>query len=363
MKKVKVWVKNSDKFIFKTLRPIIEFVYLFVKFKYDSFKTNLYVRSKWHNIYDSKIPLDFLSEIVIPDSEYYYFNPTLTFTNGKFKYFGRMSNISHKPKTNFWERNIIKSPPKNLINGTCAFELDDSYSVKNFTVLIKPTVTPNFEDPRSFEIENELVLFGNYVKKYPFETDRKFICQVGFYNLTTKKFIIFDSPNGNDIEKNWIPFKFGDNKITMVYESNPLTILEIDISSLKFEKNVISRELEFNFHGGSQFVKVGPEEYLRIVRYKFRFPKRGLVQLSFAMLHDEKLNIKFVSNPFIFRKFGFETCNGLSLHDDELIFTWGEDDEKIFIGKISLKSFMDWIYNKNDIKKSKVNIYRNCLEF
>lgn len=363
MKYVKNWVKNSENVIIQTLSPSVKFMYLFIKFKRDSFKTNLYVRSKWRNMCDSKIPLDFLSEIVLPDCGYDIFNPTLTFTKGKFKYFGRMSNISHKPKTNFWERDIIISPPKNLINGVCSFELDDSYTVKNFTVLIKPTVTPNFEDPRSFEIDNELVLFGNYVQKYPFGADRKFICQVGFYNLANKRFILFDSPNGNNIEKNWIPFKFTDNKITMVYESNPLTILVIDISSLKFEKKVLSRDLEFNFHGGSQFVKVGPEEYLRIVRYKFRFPKRGLVQLSFAMLHDEKLNVKFVSNPFIFRKFGFETCNGLALNNDELVFTWGEDDEKVFIGKISLKSFMKWVYNKNDVKKSKVNIFKNRLEF
>ena len=363
MKKIKKLVKNSDNFLIKTLRPSMEFMYLFFKFKYDSFKTYLYVRGKWQNIYDCKIPLTFLSEIVMPNSEYYFFNPTLTFTKGKVKYFGRMSNISHKPKTNFWERNIVTSPPKNLINGICSFELDDSYRVINFTELIKPTPTPNFEDPRSFEIENELVLFGNYVKKYPYGTDRKFICQVGFYDLATEKFTLFDSPKGNSIEKNWIPFNYNDNKITMIYESNPLTILVIDVSSLKFEKKVISRELEFNFHGGSQFVKVGPEEYLRIVRYKFRFPKRGLVQLSFAMIHDAKLNVKFVSNPFIFRKFGFETCNGLSLYADELTFTWGEDDEKMFIGKIPLKLFMDWIYTKNTVKHSKVNIYRNRLEF
>jgi hypothetical protein len=28
-----------------------------------------------------------------------------------------------------------------------------------------------------------------------------------------------------------------------------------------------------------------------------------------------------------------------------------------------LKSFMKWVYNKNDVKKSKVNIFKNRLEF
>lgn len=359
----KKWVKNTNNIIIQTLFPIIKFVYLFIKFKNDIFKTHLYLRSRWRNMSDSKIPLDFLSEVVLPDHEYFIFNPTLTLTREKFQYFCRMSNISHKPKTNFWEREHTIDPHKKLINGTCSFELDDSYNVKNFRVVISPTVTPNFEDPRSFEIGDEIVLFGNYVQKYPFGADREFICQVGFYNLATKKFTLFDSPNRNNIEKNWIPFRFNGNKITMIYESNPLTILVIDMLSLKFEKKVISEELEFNFHGGSQFVKVSPDEYLRIVRYKFRFPKRGLVQLSFAMLHDEKLNVKFVSNPFIFQKFGFETCNGLALNNEELVFTWGEDDKKVFIGKISLKSFMEWLYNKNDIKNSKVNIFKNYSEF
>ena len=156
MKNIKSWIKTRDNYIIQTSRPIIEFMYLFVKFKYESFKTNLYLRSKWRDICDSKVPLDFISELTMPDSDYYIFNPTLTFTKGEFKYFGRMSNISHKPKTNFWEKNTIKSSPENLINGICSFELDDLYNVANFSILIEPTITPNFEDPRSFEFNNEL---------------------------------------------------------------------------------------------------------------------------------------------------------------------------------------------------------------
>jgi hypothetical protein len=363
VKSFKIFLKNSENRFVKIFLPTLKLTYLFFKFKYESHKTYLYLRSKWGSIYDSKIPLRFCTEIIMPDSEYYSLNPTLDFNQGKFVYFSRISNISHKPETNFWEQSVIKNSPENLINGTCSFELDDSYHVKNYTLVIPPSTTPNFEDPRCFKIKNELVLFGNYVEKYPIDNDRSFVCKVGFYNLSNGKFTIFDSPNGRNIEKNWIPFQYDDNKITLVYESNPLTILKFDITSLKFEKKILSNNLEFNFHGGSQFVKVGSGEFLRIVRYKFRFPRKGLVQLSFAMIHDEKLNVKFVSKPFIFRKFGFETCNGLSLFDDELIFTWGEDDEKMFVGKIALKPFMEWVYSKNDVKKSKVNIYSNRLKF
>ena len=75
------------------------------------------------------------------------------------------------------------------------------------------------------------------------------------------------------------------------------------------------------------------------------------------MIHNSSLHVKFISKPFIFKKFGFEICNGLIIVEDKLVFAWGEDDLKMFTGEIPIVEFLEWIYSEKNSKKSSVNIF------
>ncbi len=332
-----------------------------MKFKADTRATNRYLKKHWTDVSESRIPLDLIKEITVSYNNFFVYNPTIVHLNNELLCFVRVTNLSHKPSTNFWEKSNKKNEIVGLLNGIASFTLSNELSIDKFRIVVEPHEVPNFEDPRAFILEGELVLFINYIKKYPSPSDRKLICRFGYINLTDKKLTVFESPYRRDIEKNWIPVQAQNRVISFIYESSPLTVYRCDLDSKFSDLQILPSRLDFNFHGGTQLIQINTNEFLRIVRYKFRFPKKGLVQISYALIHNENLAVIHTSKPFIFQKFGYETCNGLVLKDGSLLFSWGENDEKIFVGSIELKSFLDWIYANKLSNKSRFSVYKDTF--
>jgi hypothetical protein len=359
--KIRLLFSNEKISYFKIFEPVIKFIYLFIKFKADTRATNRYLRKHWSDASESRILLDSIKEISVSYNNFFIYNPTIINLNDELLCFVRVTNLSHKPSTNFWERSRDKNRVTGLLNGIASFSLSNELSIDKFNIVVEPHEVPNFEDPRAFIFEDKLVLFINCIKKYPSASDKKLISQFGYIDLTDKKLTIFESPYKKDIEKNWIPIQIQNRQISFIYESKPLTIYEYNLDSKITNLQILPSRLDFNFHGGTQLIQINTNEFLRIVRYKFRFPKKGLVQISYALIHNENLAVIHTSKPFIFQKFGYETCNGLVLKDGRLIFSWGENDEKIFVGSIELGSFLDWIYSNKLTGKSKFSVYKNIF--
>jgi hypothetical protein len=253
-----------------------------------------------------------------------------------------MTNLSLKSNTNFWEKSLSVASNSSLKNGVCSFSINRSKEIEKFQVLIQPVETPNFEDPRVFIVNDNMFLFGNFVKKSP-PKDKSLECTVAYFNLTSKQLFTLKSPLNRGIDKNWIPIFSDGSKISMVYESKPLRIVEVDITNNDCVLLTKNSKAMFNYHGGSQAVRILNNRYLRIVRHKLRRPRLGLVTYSYALVHDQNLEILYESRPFIFRKLGIEICNGLTLKNDILFFAWGEDDYRMYLGEINLEKFLDWI--------------------
>lgn len=357
---IRTWIRNkiyNSKFKWVLLK--IQLFYLFFRFKYDYFVTNRYLKSCWNSLEDGILPLDNVRELTPPSSMYFTTNPTILLDEKKeIVYFARISNRALIPKVDFFGRGLRRDEASFTSSGTCSFKVDTQGMLYDYKIVIPPTRVPTFEDPKAFRIQDEVFLFGNTIFKEPFEMDRSFIIKVAIYNTKTQVFEYLKSPFEKNIEKNWIPFRIENSILTMVYQSKPLIILNYNLLSKELSYEFRKTEIDFNFHGGSQFVKIDASNYLRIVRNAFQFPKLGLVRLSYAMIHDENLNIKYISKPFIFRKFGFEICNGLEIFNNKLFFSWGEDEIKMFTGSIDIDKFLNWIFLEGKSEKCSFNIFQ-----
>jgi len=334
--------KYASGYIFSPIVKLMIDTWLFFRFKLDSYNASKYLRKMGFEVNLSKVPFSSTITISLPSEEYFIYNPTLISLNDELLFFARMTNLTLKPNTSFWEKDLNTKRYTSLINGVCSFSINESFEMENFKVLIQPVTTPNFEDPKVFVVNGKILLFGNLVKNSP-PKDKALECNVAFLDVTSKQISSLSSPLNRKIEKNWIPIFSNGNKVSMIYESKPLRTVEVDVSNSEIILQTKNSRAVFNYHGGSQAVRIANNRYLRIVRHKLRRPRLGLVPYAYAIVHDQDLEILFESKPFIFRKLGIEICNGLTLKNDTLFFSWGEDDERMYLGKIELQNFLNWV--------------------
>lgn len=324
-------------------------LYLFLRFKIDILRSFLYLTSKWNTLNEAKIPLTFIKQIQIENQKNFTYNPTVIYWNNELLCFARISNLSLRPMTNFWEKDISIKPDKDLMNGIVTFTLDSNFRVMSQKILIPLRPIPNFEDPKVFVHNYQLLLTCNQVMQIPKDRNSKLICKVAIYNQKDGKFLSLNSPTNRNIEKNWIPIPKDGNRIEFIYESLPDTIISFNLNSTSGKVIKSTHKLNQKFHGGSQFLKLDNNLFIRVARRKIRLPKKGLIVISFILAYDNNFNFIFVSNPFIFKTFGFEVCNGLTILGEDLIFTWGENDQEMFAGKIDRTRFLIWL---NSVSKN-----------
>lgn len=289
---------------------------------------------------------------------YFFYNPTVIYDKNSLLFFARISNRSFLPSADIWGSNRQRNKVEKTVDGVCSFLVDNKNVIKNFKICIPPKSVPCFQDPKAFKLNNEIVLFGNFLMKEPQGVDRKSIIRVSMFNTTNGNIKVFKKFNNRDIEKNWIPFGLNGNILTLIYESKPHSILQYNLITDETKLRIFSDIVERNYHGGSQIVEIKKDTFVRVVRHKFRFPYLGLIPISFVIVYDKNLKIKFMSRPFIFRKLGLEICNGLTISGDRLVFAWGEDDHRMFTGSIRITDFMHWLYSPHKSEQTKLNIFR-----
>jgi hypothetical protein len=264
---------------------------------------------------------------------------------GKLRFFTRITNVSNKPKVNIFGQLQKRGAKSGTLNGIAEFELDDSYQVINYEEIVELTGVPNLEDPKAFVLEGQVVLFCNLVIREPNGPDRTFISKNAILTLDSQSVTALESPYFKNIEKNWIPIDVVDGNLRLFYSCNPLTLLKVNLKNGATTVDVIDKDMQLDFHGGSQLIRITQDLLVRVVRRKMQMKKLGMIAVSYLMFHNNDLTVNKISKPFLFRKFGFEICNGLTIIDDCLVFTWGEDDIRNFIGKIEINKLMNWAFS------------------
>lgn len=349
--------KLRNIFFFGSIVKVIEIMYFFLKHRYEMIKTQLHLSSNWKTISEVKIPIQNIIKLTPPKTEYYIYNPTLVNFNGVLNFYARISNRSFIPLADRKGRSLQRSTVDKTYDGICSFKVSDNFDLINFNIMLDPQPTPCFQDPKAVIFNDEIFLFGNYLIKEPYGSDRSSIIQTAYFNLDTMKIHTLKNVSNKNIEKNWIPFSLKNRILTLVYKSKPFTIMKYN---LDFDSAVFSTQnynlVELDYHGGSQFIELNEQLFARIVRFKHRLPKHGLINLSYVMLHNQNLEVIYVSRPFIFRKFGLEICNGLTLKDGRIFFAWGEDDIRMYAGSMAVDDFLKWVYSSKNSKWSRINI-------
>lgn len=346
-KKLRTQIKSLTRF--KALIPLIQTLqnfYLIFRFIRDYRKTSNYLQSEWGSEYTNYIPLKSCHEIIFPHKKNSFsYNPTLCMDKGKLRFFTRITNVSNKPEVNIFGQLKKRGAKSETFNGIAEFELDDCHQVINYVEIVELAGVPNLEDPKAFVLESQVVLFCNLIVKEPIGVDRTFISKNAIFTLDSKSVNVLESPYFKNIEKNWIPIDVVDETLRLFYSCNPLTILKVNLTDGATSVEIIDRNLQTDFHGGSQLIRINEDLLVRVVRRKMQMKNLGMIAVSYLMFHNNDLTVNKISKPFLFRKFGFEICNGLTLIDDCLVFTWGEDDIRNFIGRIQVNELINWAFN------------------
>ena len=142
-------------------------------------------------------------------------------------------------------------------------------------------------------------------------------------------------------QKNWLPFVH-NNKLLLLYSSDPVVILEPDMSTgiCSYIKNTDQVVNQFNgtlFRGGSQLLKY-KDGFLYIIHEVIFKSNRRYYFNRFVYL-DNHFNIKELSPLFYFMDKTIEFVSGMAydLNNQNVLITFGyEDKNKACIGRISI---------------------------
>lgn len=331
---------------FHLLFPIIrvmESIYLILKLQWISHANLRMLNRTWGHNKLNLIPIQEIHDISIPQTQgIYCYNPTILAKDGKVLGFARTTNVSYLPTLDYSGRSILRQHVPYLLNGIVSFELDKAFRLIKVSDLRTLERVPNLEDPKAVLIEGDLNLFCNFVSKEQNGDDRAIHCSNASLMVETGELTIYKSPFKKNIEKNWIPFLSGGTKVSFFYSVAPQILLVLDPGVAEPRVRILDKVSNENFHGGSQLVEIVPNLFVRVARRRIVLPRRKIATLSYLVFHNSDGQIIRMSKPFLFKKFGFEICNGLTLEGENLLFSWGEDDIRMYVGRIPIQDLLAW---------------------
>lgn len=289
---------------------------------------------------------------VIPKSipGYWQLNPTILRLNGVISLCWRATNGVFSPEANKLGKMKLSKSTSQIRNQILVGALDENFNLLSQRVVHNSIGVPSFEDPRGFDSEGSSLVVGTVVTEEPIQGLGKWRSSVGFLDICTGEIRTINNPKGKQIEKNWAPITIENSQLKLLYSTNPHVIAEVDPDSGEalFTTKTLDTRIP-NLSGGSQFVKLPSGEFLRVGRRRLPVEGKGMVHFSYLMHYDEHLQLLRFSKPFIFRKVGFEICNGLMLVGDETIyFSWGEDDRKLYVMSAKLEEILSWLAIHDD---------------
>ena len=357
-KRFRVYLKSLSRFqILSPIVRVVESSYLILKLQWVS-QTNLRALNlTWGRNSLNFIPIKVIHEICIPQPKgTYCYNPTIIATAGRVLGFARTTNVSYMPQVDRLGRSMVRENVSHLLNGIVSFELDSENHLFNIEVLRPLERVPNLEDPKATFVDGSLKLFCNLVSKEQSENDRSIHCSNAALDLQNEEIVIYESPFRKNIEKNWIPFVSNQANLSFFYSTSPQILLTFGPNSLVPTIRFFDDILTVNFHGGSQVVELAPNLFMRVARRRVVLPRRRIATLSYLVFHNQQGEIIQICKPFLFKKLGFEICNGLTIRGPNLLFSWGEDDIRMFIGEIPITELLTWARAKENSLYSPINV-------
>ena len=163
---------------------------------------------------------------------------------------------------------------------------------------------------------------------------------------------IESSNPANYCEKNWMPIK--NKPYHFVRWTNPVEIVKVDLEN-KIAKVVYSNnkrfKLPYELRGGSQLVEWTNNTYLSIVhecdftQYNFNGYKNAAYYHRFVVW-NKSLTINFITESFNFMSTKIEFCIGLEIVDNNVLITFGYQDNACYVLKLKKNTLNNILWNK-----------------
>ena len=273
---------------------------------------------------------------------YYNFNPTIINLKLRLEIYTRISNVSFSSRSD--RRGKFKPRGKDhpLENQIVSYNYH-SGEVDKEKEICSLQKTPNYEDPRAIIWRNEVWLVVNKVTKIEGKLSKNWCTEVTLLNPLTKEEIELESPWNLPIEKNW-SFVSGGSELSFLYLSNPQVLVSFGEDG-KVIKIVEEKSRYPLLNGGSPFIALAEDRYLRVARATYWYSKNQIMRVNYLALYDENLEEVARSLPFIMNEVGNEIINGMTLRDSMLYFTWSFDDKDSYLGTIALEDALHFIEN------------------
>jgi hypothetical protein len=315
------------------------------------------------------IPLRELYKLRIElEPNFHHYNPSILFKSGDLYICWRVSNYKGSPNVNWAKEDTLsasKFDPKTFRNAIAVgeisnFDISAHPNIENqrlANVLTefapRPPLTASkvddlnvstLIDPK-FLGDNSDLLLGNF-ESWNESPDGKYSVKqsMGVLDLKAKSECALIPYQESSGEKNWSYIDSTGDAFRFLRSSSPHVVLSVQ---RRLPYGVVKVQVESNSkpfaNGGSNFILVDDMYFLRIARYRFSSKGRFNCHITTVIKHDRDLIEIARSRPFIFQLFGYEICNGFQLHDEEFVFSWGENDESMYLGSIGKHAFLDWL--------------------
>ena len=162
-------------------------------------------------------------------------------------------------------------------------------------------------------------------------------------------------------EKNWMPII--DMPYHFVKWTNPTEVVKVNPETNTSETVVLKEGVgEFqNLRGGSQIIPYGDDRICIIHEvdlWKNKLEQRDAKYTHRLVIWNKDWNIKHISEPFSFMGGEIEFCCGLAKYQDNLLITFGFQDNAAYILKMPITFLDNFIRNNKKLNGLKL---ANCI--
>jgi organic radical activating enzyme len=249
------------------------------------------------------------------------------------------------------------------INYHCT--LNDDLTIKDYwkvdtSKLDSPTPVWEFwglEDARLFRWDGRLFMCGCRRDVKPNGESRMELSEIIFEDEKIKEINRYriEPPKPSYCEKNWMPVL--DMPFHFVKWTNPTEVIKVNLDTLTSETVYLGQDIIPNlpdFRGGSQVITWGDYRICLVHEVNLFFNR--LEQKDAKYFHrfvvwDKDWNIVKLTDPFSFMTGEIEFAEGMALYNDDLLITFGFQDNAAFILKIP-KNIIPSILGINKYKDS-----------
>jgi hypothetical protein len=153
-------------------------------------------------------------------------------------------------------------------------------------------------------------------------------------------------PDTSYCEKNWMPIE--DMPYHYVKWSNPTEIVRVDPVNKTCESVFMGKFVEkpWDYRGGSQVIPFG--EYRICVAhivnlFKSEQGRKNATYRHVFIVWDKDWNVVKYTEPFDFMGAEVEFCCGMTAHNDDILITFGFQDNAAYLLKVPAKFIGDYV--------------------